>query len=108
MTLGATTALFAGTALAEILGCSLPLLWLTQHAPGGLEPAIVSLALFLGLLTLHALAAGRVYAGDGGVYVATAIVWLWLIDGVRPTAWDLAGSGIAIRDMAVIMLAPRG
>jgi small multidrug resistance family-3 protein len=36
-----------------------------------------------------------------------AIAWLWLIDGVRPTAWDLAGSAIAILGMAVIMLAPR-
>jgi small multidrug resistance family-3 protein len=72
-----------------------------------LLPAAVSLALFVWLLTLHPLAAGRVYAAYGGVYVAMAIAWLWLIDGVRPTAWDLAGSAIAILGMAVIMLAPR-
>lgn len=101
MTLGATMALFVATAIAEILGCYLPLLWLTHRAPlGVLLPAAGSLALFVWLLTLHPLAAGRVYA-------ATAIVWLWLIDGVRPTAWDLAGSAIAILGMAVIMLAPR-
>ncbi len=108
MTLGATTALFAATAIAEILGCYLPLLWLTHRAPlWVLLPAAVSLALFVWLLTLHPLAAGRVYAAYGGVYVAMAIAWLWLIDGVRPTAWDLAGSAIAILGMAVIMLAPR-
>lgn len=109
MTLGMTTALFVATATAEILGCYLPLLWLTDRAPVGvLLPAAVSLALFVWLLTLHPLAGGRVYAAYGGVYVATAIVWLWLIDGVRPTAWDLAGSAIALLGMAVIMLAPRG
>lgn len=108
MTLGMTAALFVATAIAEILGCYLPLLWLTHRAPlGVLLPAAVSLALFVWLLTLHPLAAGRVYAAYGGVYVATAIVWLWLIDGVRPTAWDLAGSAIAILGMTVIMLAPR-
>jgi small multidrug resistance family-3 protein len=109
MTLGTTTALFVATAIAEILGCYLPLLWLTQRAPVGvLLPAAVSLALFVWLLTLHPTAAGRVYAAYGGVYVATAIVWLWLIDGVRPTAWDLTGSAIAVLGMAVIMFAPRG
>ncbi len=108
MTLGATTALFAATAIAEILGCYLPLLWLSHRAPVWvLLPAAGSLALFVWLLTLHPLAAGRVYAAYGGVYVAMAIAWLWLIDGVRPTAWDLAGSAIAILGMAVIMLAPR-
>lgn len=108
MTLGMTATLFVATAIAEILGCYLPLLWLTHRAPlGVLLPAAVSLALFVWLLTLHPLAAGRVYAAYGGVYVATAIVWLWLIDGVRPTAWDLAGSAIAILGMTVIMLAPR-
>ncbi|MGH8751265.1 MAG: YnfA family protein, partial [Burkholderiales bacterium] len=43
----------------------------------------------------------------GGVYVATAVMWLWLIDGVRPTTWDITGSFVAILGMAIIMLAPR-
>jgi drug/metabolite transporter superfamily protein YnfA len=29
------------------------------------------------------------YAAYGGVYVGTAIAWLSLADGYRPTAWDL-------------------
>jgi small multidrug resistance family-3 protein len=108
MTLGTTTALFVATAIAEILGCYLPLLWLTHRAPVAvLLPAAASLAVFVWLLTLHPLAAGRVYAAYGGVYVATAIIWLWLIDGVRPTVWDLLGSAIAVLGMAIIMTAPR-
>jgi small multidrug resistance family-3 protein len=59
------------------------------------------------LLTLHPTAAGRVYAAYGGVYVGVAMLWLWLVDGQRPTPWDLAGAAIAVIGMAVIVLGPR-
>jgi small multidrug resistance family-3 protein len=71
------------------------------------DAAAASLALFVWLLTLHPIAAGRVYAAYGGVYIATALVWLWLIDGVRPTAWDVAGSVVAVSGRALIMFALR-
>jgi small multidrug resistance family-3 protein len=104
-----TLALFVCTAIAEIVGCYLPYLWLQQRAPAWvLLPAVVALGAFVWLLSLHPTAAGRVYAAYGGVYVATAVLWLWLVDGVRPTMWDLAGSAIAVAGMAVIMFAPRG
>ena len=100
--------LFGLTALAEIVGCYLPWLVLKQDRTLWLLlPAAVSLALFAWLLTLHPAAAGRVYAAYGGVYVATAIVWLWAVDGIRPTAWDLTGATVAIAGMAIIMFAPR-
>ncbi len=103
-----TTALFVATAIAEIVGCYLPYLWLKGRAPiWVLIPAAASLALFVWLLTLHPTAAGRVYAAYGGIYVATALAWLWLIDGVRPSAWDIAGSLVAIAGMALIIFAPR-
>ena len=99
-----TFALFIATALAEIVGCYLPYLWLKQGRSAWLlVPAAASLALFAWLLTLHETAAGRVYAAYGGVYVATAIVWLWLVDGVRPTPWDLAGSAVALAGMLIIV-----
>ena len=108
MNLVVTTTLFLATAVAEIVGCYLPYLWLKGRAPlWVLVPAAASLALFAWLLTLHPTAAGRVYAAYGGVYVATAVLWLWLIDGVRPTMWDIAGSLVAVSGMAIIMLAPR-
>jgi small multidrug resistance family-3 protein len=103
-----TLGLFALTALAEIIGCYLPYLWLKQgKSIWLLLPAAVSLALFAWLLTLHPTAAGRVYAAYGGVYVATAIIWLWLVDGIRPTPWDLLGTTVAMLGMAIIMFAPR-
>ncbi|WP_449288451.1 YnfA family protein [Marinobacter salarius] len=52
-------------------------------------------------------AAGRVYAAYGGVYIFMAILWLWAVDGIRPTAWDLVGSAVALVGMAIIMFAPR-
>jgi small multidrug resistance family-3 protein len=70
-------------------------------------PAVLSLALFAWLLTLHPTAAGRVYAAYGGVYIAVAIGWLWLVEGIKPTSWDVIGSVVALTGMAIIMLAPR-
>jgi small multidrug resistance family-3 protein len=103
-----TFALYAITAVAEILGCYLPYLWLKRGgSPWLLIPALASLALFAWLLTLHPTAAGRVYAAYGGVYIGVAVLWLWLVDGVRPTSWDLIGAAIAVTGMAVIILGPR-
>lgn len=103
-----TAALFVLTALAEITGCYLPYLWLNKGAPVWvLAPAAASLALFVWLLTLQPAAAGRVYAAYGGVYVAVAICWLWAVDGIRPTVWDLTGATVTIAGMAIILFAPR-
>lgn len=102
-----TLPLFVLTALAEIVGCYLPYLWLKQgRTIWLLAPAAVSLGLFVWLLTLHETAAGRVYAAYGGVYICVALAWLWMIDRVRPTAWDVAGSLVALCGMAIIMFQP--
>lgn len=99
--------LFAVTALAEIVGCYLPWLVLKQGRSAWLlVPAAASLAIFAWLLTLHPSAAGRTYAAYGGMYVAAALVWLWLVDGVTLTRWDLVGASIALIGMAVIALQP--
>lgn len=73
-----------------------------------LLPAALSLALFAWLLTLHPTAAGRTYAAYGGVYIAVALVWLRLVDGIALTSWDVAGACIALIGMAVIVLQPAG
>ncbi len=108
MTAVQTAALYAVTALAEILGCYLPWLWLRGGRSAWLVlPAALCLALFAWLLTLHPAAAGRVYAAYGGVYVSMALAWLWLVDGVRPSGWDMLGVAITLCGMAVIAWAPR-
>ena len=103
-----TFLLYAVTACAEILGCYLPWLWLRQGGSAWLLlPAALSLAAFAWLLTLHPAASGRVYAAYGGVYIAVAILWLWLVDGVRPTAWDIGGVAVTLAGMGLIAFQPR-
>lgn len=103
-----TVLLFILTAIAEIVGCNLPYLWLRKGASAFLlVPAIFSLGAFVWLLTLHPEATGRVYAAYGGVYVTAAIVWLWLVEGHRPNRWDIAGATFTFLGMAIIMFAPR-
>lgn len=103
-----TLALFMATALAEIVGCYLPYLWLKEDKSAWLlVPAAGALALFAWLLTMHETAAGRTYAAYGGVYIGAAILWLWVVDGLRPTAWDVAGALVALLGMGIIMFQPR-
>ena len=110
MTAAQTLGLFVLTAIAEILGCYLPWLWL-RHGRSAwlLLPAAVSLALFVWLLPLHPQASGRVYAAYGGVYVyvAVALGWLWGIDGQRPVLTDIAGVALTLAGMAVIYFGSR-
>jgi len=105
MELFKTFGLFVLTALAEIIGCYLPYLWLKQ---GGsiwlLIPAAISLAAFAWLLSLHPSAAGRVYAAYGGVYIGVAIMWLWVVDSVKPTVTDWVGVAVCLLGMTIIMV----
>jgi small multidrug resistance family-3 protein len=99
-----TFGLFLLTAVAEIVGCYLPYLWLRKDgSPWLLVPGAASLVLFAWLLTLHPTAAGRVYAAYGGVYVTVALLWLWRVDRVPVTVWDLAGVAIVLLGMGVIV-----
>lgn len=99
--------LFVATAMAEIVGCYLPWLVIKQNKTVWLLiPAALSLALFAWLLTLHPSAAGRTYAAYGGVYIAVALAWLHIVDGVSLTPWDIGGACIALAGMAVIVLQP--
>ncbi|MFY0523427.1 YnfA family protein [Archangium gephyra] len=100
--------LFVLTALAEVIGCYLPYLWLREGRSALLlVPAAVSLAVFAWLLTLHPTGAARTYAAYGGVYIAVALIWLWLVEGERPTTWDIVGALVAMMGMAIIVLGPR-
>lgn len=103
-----TIGLFALTAVAEIVGCYLPYLWLRRGATVlYLIPAAASLAAFAYLLTLHPSGPGRTYAAYGGVYVASAVLWMWIADGQRPDRWDVIGAAIAVVGMALIVFGPR-
>ncbi|GGC69730.1 YnfA family protein [Undibacterium terreum] len=100
--------LFILTAIAELLGCYLPMLWWTGKAPAYvLLPAACSLIAFVWLLTLHPAASGRVYAMYGAVYIATALAWLWLVDGVAPSWNDYLGVALALAGAGIIAVGQR-
>lgn len=103
-------ALFVATAVAEIVGCYLAYPWSHEgRSAWDLLPAAAALAIFAWLLTLHPdTPAGRTYAAYGGVYVATAVAWLWLVDGRHPDRWNLLGAAVCVTGMAIIVFGPRG
>ncbi len=101
--------LFFMTAVAEILGCYFPYLILKDGKTAWLWlPAIISLAIFVWLLTLHPAASGRIYAAYGGIYIFTALLWLRWVDQVILTRWDLLGGAIVLLGASIIILQPQG
>jgi small multidrug resistance family-3 protein len=98
--------LFAITALAEIVGCYLVLLWTQgRRSVALLLAAAAALGLFAWLLSFHP-TAGRTYAAYGGVYVAMAVAWGWLVER-QPDRWDITGALVALLGMAIIVFGPR-
>jgi small multidrug resistance family-3 protein len=72
-----------------------------------LIPGSASLLLFAWLLTLvDTSQAGRAYAAYGGVYILSALTWLWLAEGVRPDRWDVAGVALCLIGASVIFFGP--
>lgn len=106
---GMTAFAYIGAALAEIAGCFAFWAWLRlDKSPLLIGPGIAALCLFAYLLTLiDAEHAGRAYAAYGGVYIASALLWLWLAEGVRPDRWDVIGALICLGGAAVILWGPR-
>jgi small multidrug resistance family-3 protein len=104
-----TAAIYLAAALAEIAGCFAFWAWLRlDKSVWWIAPGLISLALFAWLLTLiDSPAAGRAYAAYGGVYIASSLTWLWMIEGVRPDRWDLLGALVCLVGAAIIIAAPR-
>lgn len=97
-------ALFFVTAIAEILGCYLPYLYLRKEGSAWLlVPAAISLMVFVWLLTLHPAASGRVYAAYGGAYVIVALLWLRVVDGMKLSTTDYLGAAVTFIGMAIII-----
>ncbi len=100
---------FAGASMLEIAGCFAVWAWLRDgRSPLWLVPGLTALVGFAYLLTRAETAhAGRAYAAYGGVYIVASILWLWLMEGVWPDRWDVAGSALCLAGAAVILFAPR-
>ncbi len=104
-----TVVAYLGAAIAEIAGCFAFWAWLRlDKSAWWIVPGLGALAFFAYLLTLvDSLAAGRAYAAYGGVYIASSLAWLWLVEGVRPDRWDVTGAAICLVGAAIIIAGPR-
>lgn len=104
MNIAKTVLLFFLTAVAEIVGCFLPYLWLKkQGSVLLLIPASISLGIFVFLLSLHPVESGRVYAAYGGIYIITAMLWLILVDKSKPNLFDIFGALIILLGSALMV-----
>jgi small multidrug resistance family-3 protein len=96
---------FAAAAFFEIAGCFAFWIWLRRGAsPFVALLGVASLVAFAVALTrVDTVFAGRAYAAYGGIYIAASLLWLWLVEGQRPTATDLLGAGIAVIGALVVV-----
>jgi small multidrug resistance family-3 protein len=104
-----TAALYVLAALFEIAGCFAFWAWLRLgRTPWWILPGVGSLVLFAVCLTrVDAAYAGRTFAGYGGVYIVASLLWLWVVEGMRPDRWDTAGAVVCLLGAAVILWGPR-
>lgn len=100
---------FCAAAVMEIAGCFAFWGWLRlDKSPLWLIPGMMALALFAYLLTLaDSPLAGRAYAAYCGIYIASALLWGWAMEGNRPDHWDVIGAAICLVGMTVILFGPR-
>ena len=101
---------FVTAAFLELAGCFAFWVWLRR----GASPLLALIG--IGSLIAFALAltradtafAGRAYAAYGGIYIAASLIWLWRVEGHRPSTTDLVGAAIAVAGALIIVgLAPK-
>ena len=96
-------------AFFEIAGCFAFWAWLRLgRTPWWTVVGALSLVLFAVCLTrVDSVQAGRTFAGYGGVYIVASLLWLWIVEGVRPDRWDTAGGFVCLLGVALILWGPR-
>ncbi len=109
-------AFYVAAAVFEIGGCFAFWAWLRlERSVLWVLPGVVSLVVFALLLTrIESLYAGRAFAAYGGVYIAAALAWIWVVEGwmlevegAGPDRWDLIGGAIALVGAGIILFGPR-
>jgi small multidrug resistance family-3 protein len=100
---------YIGAAFAEIVGCFAFWAWLRLgKSVLWVVPGVAALVTFAYLLTLVDVEhAGRAYAAYGGVYIVSAVMWMWLAEGARPDRWDVIGAAVCLIGAGVILFGPR-
>jgi small multidrug resistance family-3 protein len=102
-------ALFVAAAVCEIGGAYL--MWQAVKEGRGVLFALTGAVALVGYGAVAALQPqaefGRVLAAYGGVFIVGSLVWGMVFDGFKPDRFDLAGAGVCLVGVAVIMYAPR-
>lgn len=103
-----TLSFFLLAALGEISGCYSFWAWLRLgKSILWIVPGLLALIIFaVALAKVDASNAGRVYAAYGGIYLLSALFWLWLVEGVKPDKWDVSGVALALLGTIVILFGP--
>jgi small multidrug resistance family-3 protein len=104
-----TVALFMMAAVFELGGCYLAWKWWRQGGPVLLGIAGGVVLFGYGIIQTYQPADfARAYAAYGGVFIASALAWGWLFEGLAPDRFDLSGAAVALVGAGIIMFAPRG
>ena len=102
--------LFVLAGLCKIGGGYLVWGWMREHKP--IQWALVGgliLAAYRVVAALQPISEfGRTYAAYGGIFIALALAWGFLVGGFRPNRWDLLGALICEVGVVVMGAPPRG
>lgn len=101
--------LFILAGLAEIGGGYLIWLWLREgaHWVYGVLGAVILVGYGIIPTLQNFPSFGRVYAAYGGVFIALALLWGWVVDKHPPDRYDILGAAVCIGGVAIILWAPR-
>ncbi|MDD2369520.1 MAG: YnfA family protein [Sulfuricurvum sp.] len=97
---------FSVASFFEIFGCYAFWMVMREEKPTlWIVLGIISLILFAwSLAKIDVSFAGKAYAVYGGIYIAASILWLWGIEKVVPSKWDLIGAGVSLLGAMIIFL----
>jgi small multidrug resistance family-3 protein len=104
-----TTGFYLLAALFEIAGCFAFWAWLRLgRTPWWTLAGAGSLVLFAVCLTrVDSAYAGRAFAAYGGVYVVASLLWLWIVEAMRPDRWDMIGAAVCLLGAATVLWGQR-
>ena len=100
---------FILAAVCEIAGCYTAWMWLRLgRSPSWLVPGVVCLIVFaIALTRIDAVFAGRAFAAYGGVYIASSLVWMAVVERTAPRITDYVGAAICLLGAVVILQGAR-
>ena len=81
----------------------------TRRTRGSIRnaPSSASSGFGIALTRVNAVFGGTAYAVYGGIYVAASLVWLWVVEGQRPTGSDVLGATMIVGALIIVGLTAR-